>query len=99
MQWVLCVPAKHDRFTDEELDFIINYDITYRMGQSSKEGEELMAISRMYADTAVFGKGFNEEFRDTSRTFFEQVREGNFMGDLGARSGGNRSCAPSSPSE
>ena len=29
--------AKHYGFTDEELDFIINYDIKYRMG---KEGEE-----------------------------------------------------------
>jgi hypothetical protein len=27
--------AKHYGFTDEELDFIINYDIKYRMGQSS----------------------------------------------------------------
>jgi hypothetical protein len=26
-------------FTDEELDFIINYDIKYRMGQDSSEGE------------------------------------------------------------
>jgi len=28
--------AKHYGFTDEELDFIINYDIKYRMG---REGE------------------------------------------------------------
>ena len=26
--------AKHYEFTDEELDFIINYDIKYRMGLS-----------------------------------------------------------------
>lgn len=26
------VLAKHYNFTDEELDFIINYDIKYRMG-------------------------------------------------------------------
>ena len=26
------VLAQHDGFTDEELDFIINYDIKYRMG-------------------------------------------------------------------
>ena len=30
--------AKHYGFTDEELDFIINYDINYRMGQ--EEGDD-----------------------------------------------------------
>jgi len=34
------VLATHYGFTDEELDFIINYDIKYRMGQDSGEGEE-----------------------------------------------------------
>jgi len=35
------VLAQHYGFTDEELDFIINYDIKYRMGKSSEEeGEE-----------------------------------------------------------
>ena len=33
------VLAKHYGFTDEELDFIINYDIKYRMGRESEEGE------------------------------------------------------------
>jgi hypothetical protein len=33
------VLAKHYGFADEELDFIINYDIKYRMG-SELEGEE-----------------------------------------------------------
>ncbi len=33
------VLARHYRFTDEELDFIINYDIKYRMGREA-EGEE-----------------------------------------------------------
>jgi len=28
------VQAKHYGFTDEELDFIINYDIKYRMGKT-----------------------------------------------------------------
>jgi hypothetical protein len=28
--------AKHYGFTDEELDFIINYDIKYRMGLESE---------------------------------------------------------------
>jgi len=31
--------AKHCGFTDEELDFIINYDIKYRMGQD--DGNEV----------------------------------------------------------
>ena len=30
--------AQHYGFTDEELDFIINYDIKYRMGKD--EGED-----------------------------------------------------------
>ncbi len=33
------VLAKHYGFTDEELDFIINYDIKYRMGQDAEEEE------------------------------------------------------------
>jgi hypothetical protein len=31
--------AAHYGFTDNELDFIINYDIKYRMGQDGGEGE------------------------------------------------------------
>jgi hypothetical protein len=31
--------AEHYGFTDEELDFIINYDIKYRMGQDDGEQE------------------------------------------------------------
>lgn len=31
--------AKHYGFTDEELDFIVNYDAKYRMGQEV-EGDE-----------------------------------------------------------
>ncbi len=34
------VLAKHYGFTDEELDFIINYDIKYRMGRDSQEENE-----------------------------------------------------------
>ncbi len=34
-----CVLAKHYGFTEEELDFIINYDIKYRMGRDAG-GEE-----------------------------------------------------------
>ena len=33
-----CVLAQHYGLTDEELDFIINYDIKYRMGQDSEDG-------------------------------------------------------------
>ena len=33
------VLAKHYGFTDEELDFIINYDIKYRMGDELNENE------------------------------------------------------------
>jgi hypothetical protein len=31
------IQAKHYGFTDEELDFIINYDIKYRMGKGAGE--------------------------------------------------------------
>jgi len=34
------VLANHYGFTDEELDFIINYDIKYRMGRGADGGEE-----------------------------------------------------------
>jgi len=32
--------ARHYGFTDEELDFIINYDIKYRMGGEGAGGED-----------------------------------------------------------
>jgi hypothetical protein len=34
------VLAKHYGFTDEELDFIINYDIKYRMGRDATNTED-----------------------------------------------------------
>ena len=34
------VLARHYGFTDEELDFIINYDIKYRMGRDGLDGDE-----------------------------------------------------------
>jgi hypothetical protein len=39
-----CVLARHYGFTDEELDFIINYDIKYRMGQEAEgdDGDEAL---------------------------------------------------------
>ena len=33
------LPAKHYGFTEEELDFIINYDVKYRMGDKLNEGD------------------------------------------------------------
>jgi hypothetical protein len=32
--------VKHCGFTDEELDFIINYDIKYRMGRGAGDDEQ-----------------------------------------------------------
>ena len=34
------VLAEHYGFTEEELDFIINYDIKYRMGKELENGED-----------------------------------------------------------
>jgi hypothetical protein len=35
------VLARHYSFTDEELDFIVNYDIKYRMGKELENGEDI----------------------------------------------------------
>jgi len=35
-----CLLAQHYGFTQEELDFIINYDIKYRMGKELENGED-----------------------------------------------------------
>jgi hypothetical protein len=35
------VLTKHYEFTDEELDFIINYDIKYRMGRDARDENEV----------------------------------------------------------
>jgi len=35
-----CLLAQHYGFTHEELDFIINYDIKYRMGKELNSGED-----------------------------------------------------------
>ncbi len=32
--------ARHYGFTDQEPDFIINYDIKYRMGEADEEEED-----------------------------------------------------------
>ena len=34
------VLARHYCFTQEELDFIVNYDIKYRMGQSAEDADD-----------------------------------------------------------
>ena len=34
------VLARHYGFTEEELDFIINYDIKYRMGGGAEDDDE-----------------------------------------------------------
>ena len=34
------VLARHNGFTDEELDFISNYDIKYRLGKESESGKD-----------------------------------------------------------
>ena len=38
-----------------------------------------MAISRVYADTSVFGGVFDVEFATPSQAFFRQVRNGSFV--------------------
>ena len=35
-----CVLARHYGFAEEELDFIINYDIKYRMGRDTQDDDE-----------------------------------------------------------
>ena len=38
-----------------------------------------MGIMRVYTDTSVFGGAYDEEFKQASLTFFEQVRAGQFV--------------------
>lgn len=37
---IILLLAKHYGFTEEELDFIINYDIKYRMGDEQNKDEK-----------------------------------------------------------
>ena len=46
--------AQHYGFTDEELDFIINYDIKYRMGRE-EEADEPEGKRREKGDIVLFG--------------------------------------------
>jgi hypothetical protein len=36
MDGIDCILSKHYQFTDEELDFVLNYDIKYRMGSDGE---------------------------------------------------------------
>lgn len=38
-----------------------------------------MKAIRVYADTSVFGGVYDDEFKEPSRTFFEQVKSGQFV--------------------
>ena len=38
-----------------------------------------MKVLRVYADTSVFGGVYDDEFRQPSQTFFEQVKNGRFI--------------------
>jgi hypothetical protein len=38
--YIFIILAQHYGFTEEELDFIINYDIKYRMGRDAGSEEE-----------------------------------------------------------
>ena len=51
------VLAAHYGFTDEELDFIINYDIKYRMGDELNSGEWNYGTSKYntYWSSKMFG--------------------------------------------
>ncbi len=40
MNKIDCALARHYGLSDEELDFIINYDVKYRMGAELKNDEE-----------------------------------------------------------
>jgi predicted nucleic acid-binding protein len=35
-----------------------------------------MGIIRVYADTSVFGGAFDEEFKEPTKKFFDQVKSG-----------------------
>ena len=41
------VLAEHYSFTEEELDFIINYDIKYRMGEDSEHSNHRFALQKL----------------------------------------------------
>lgn len=38
-----------------------------------------MKVLRVYADTSIFGGIYDEEFKEPSRRFFEQVKSGQFV--------------------
>ena len=48
--------AQHYGFTDEELDFIINYDIKYRMGAESGEAAATMPTATARSRREGYGR-------------------------------------------
>ena len=50
---------QHYDFTDEELDFIINYDIKYRTGLGWEVSEKPEMTLKGYKDLAVFLVGYS----------------------------------------
>ena len=81
------VLAKHYAFTDEELDFILNDDIKYRLGQDAeREGEELFSC-RM-PSLPLWSKGKSLTTCSIQRIVTEQVRRDSSSGSAsGSRSG------------
>ena len=66
------VLAKHYGFTEEELDFIINYDIKYRMGDELGEDSESDTQPKQEAKAPLSAKG---EERPKSRSFSEAAKQ------------------------
>lgn len=46
-------PARPHGFTDEELNFILNYDIKYRLGRDTGEEDRMKSFRTFHADTRV----------------------------------------------
>ena len=66
------VLAKHYGFTEEELDFIINYDIKYRMGDELGEDSESGIQPKQEAKAPLSAKG---EERPKNRPFSEAAKQ------------------------
>ena len=47
MDEIDCALARHYGLSDEELDFIINYDIKYRMGRDDEQTSEVLETSEV----------------------------------------------------
>jgi hypothetical protein len=63
------VLAAHYGFTDEELDFIVNYDIKYRMGREAEEGDGWTELTnRRWPRGSLRDTGFTSTGRGTTPT-------------------------------